>query len=310
MYQTKLFQEVVTAEFGDAADVVDVHAVQGGDVNQAFRIKVESTHEKMGESSTDWFLKLNDANKLEMFAAEFEALQVIQESQCIRVPKPFRYAQQGGYSYLLMEYVDFKSGHAASQQLAGQQLAAMHSTLEAGRRFGWHRDNTIGSTHQSNRFHDDWVGFWQQERLMPQLDLAKSKGIGQAGYDKGIALCEQLGAFFDDYDPVPSLLHGDLWGGNMAFDADGDPVIYDPACYYGDRETDLAMTELFGGFGAAFYHAYNSVWPLHAGYDSRKVLYQLYHILNHYHLFGGSYGQRAVGMIDSLLNELSDASRV
>jgi len=120
---------------------------------------------------------------------------------------------------------------------------------------------------------------------------------------RGEALQATLTHFFTDHRPTPSLLHGDLWSGNYAFDAQGRPVIFDPAVYFGDRETDLAMTELFGGFPAAFYAAYNAAWPLDAGYATRKTLYNLYHILNHFNLFGGGYLSQAQGMIDRLLSE-------
>jgi protein-ribulosamine 3-kinase len=170
-------------------------------------------------------------------------------------------------------------------------------------RFGWHRDNTIGATPQLNAWESDWIVFWQTYRLGYQLDLAARSGHGGQLQRRGGLLLERLPALFD-HAPVPSLLHGDLWGGNFSGDAEGNPVIFDPACYYGDREADLAMTELFGGFSGRFYSAYRAAWPLDPGYDTRKTLYNLYHILNHLNLFGGGYGSQAERMIDRLLAEL------
>jgi fructosamine-3-kinase len=181
--------------------------------------------------------------------------------------------------------------------MLGQQLAKQHRYCED--RFGWHKDNTIGSTPQHNLWNDDWVEFVGADRLGFQLELAAKNGFTGDLQVEGAALCKSLGQFFADYWPEASLLHGDLWGGNWAA-ADGAPVIFDPAVYYGDRESDIAMTKLFGGFGASFYDAYEEAWPLSAGSEQRILLYQLYHILNHLNLFGGSYLNRALGIIRAL----------
>ena len=157
-------------------------------------------------------------------------------------------------------------------------LAAAHR--EAGPRFGWSRDNYIGSTPQANGWCDDWAEFWRERRLRPQLELAARKGFNLGRIDPVPVL--------QNHKPQPALLHGDLWSGNAGFTADG-PVVLDPAVYYGDREADLAMTELFGGFPREFYDAYNKAWPLESGYPRRKHLYNLYHLLNHLNLFGGGY---------------------
>jgi fructosamine-3-kinase len=145
------------------------------------------------------------------------------------------------------------------------------------------------------------VRFYVQHRLRFQLELAAQSGFTGRLTERGALLCERVAGLFDGYHPVPSLLHGDLWGGNWAADASGHPVIFDPAVYYGDREADIAMTRLFGGFGASFYAAYDAAWPLAPGAEERRTLYNLYHVLNHLNLFGGGYLGQAQAMIDLLL---------
>lgn len=219
---------------------------------------------------------------------------------------------QEGIAFLALEWIDLR-GAAASRETRltetrltetrlGEQLAAQHRVTQ--RQFGWHRDNTIGSTPQTNRLTDDWVEFLREQRFGPQLLLARRNGAGSGLIDGGERLCAQLECFFSDYRPVSSLLHGDLWGGNWGVDESGQPVLFDPAVYFGDREADLAMTRLFGGFGASFHAAYQAAWPLDAGAPKRVALYNLYHVLNHFNLFGGGYARQALTMTQRLLAEL------
>jgi fructosamine-3-kinase len=178
----------------------------------------------------------------------------------------------------------------------------MHRVTQA--RFGWVQDNTIGSTPQINTPEEDWIVFWREHRLRFQLHLATRHGHGGRLRERGERLLDEFPRLFAEYQPAASLLHGDLWSGNYAYTREGEPVIFDPAVYYGDREADLAMTELFGGFGREFYAAYREAYPLDEGYAVRKTLYNLYHVLNHLNLFGGGYLSQAQGMIDRLLSEL------
>ena len=180
-----------------------------------------------------------------------------------------------------------------------EQLAAMHAHTAAG--FGWDRDNTIGATPQPNQWTRDWVTFLREQRIGHQLGLARDNGLPAATHDRVERVQSALPRLFDVYQPQPSLLHGDLWGGNWAVESGGHPVVFDPAVYYGDREADLAMTELFGGFDRGFYEAYRRTWPLDPGYDVRRDLYQLYHILNHFNLFGGGYAGQVRALADRLL---------
>ena len=149
-----------------------------------------------------------------------------------------------------------------------------------------------------NPWTEDWAEFFAEHRIGFQLRLAARKGMRFTGADELVETIPQLLA---GHTPIASIVHGDLWGGNASVTAEGEPVIFDPATYYGDREVDIAMTELFGGFPAAFYQGYNQEWPLDDGYDRRKTLYNLYHIINHYNLFGGGYGSQAQSMIRTLL---------
>lgn len=271
-----------------------IRPVGGGCINAAYAL----TGNQHGNQQT-FFIKTNTADSLSMFEAEAEGLHALINSHSLRVPTPICSGIAGEDAYLVMEHITLQ-GTGDDAQL-GNGLATMHQARCP--QFGWHRHNTIGSTSQLNHETDNWVTFWAEQRLGTQLELAGQNGAKRSLLSRGERLQTTLAAFFTDYQPVPSLLHGDLWSGNAAFDTQGQPVIFDPAVYFGDRETDLAMTELFGGFSSTFYAAYNAVWPLDAGYATRKTLYNLYHILNHFNLFGGGYESQAQGMIDRLLSE-------
>jgi fructosamine-3-kinase len=261
-------------------------SVGGGSINQAYWIS---------DGDQCFFVKLNRADKLEMFAAEILGLQDLEQTQTIRVPKPICVGTSEGYSYLVLEWLEVGKG-ATDWQLMGEQLAHLHHhhrATTAPPAFGWHRANTIGETPQHNPWTKDWRTFFIEHRLRFQLRLARQRGGSFPNEPEFFAAASQL----LPPHPVPSLVHGDLWSGNATFTQTGLPVILDPAPYYGDREVDLAMTELFGGFPPAFYQGYQAVWPLAEGYERRKVLYNLYHVLNHFNLFGGSYQQQAQQMI-------------
>jgi fructosamine-3-kinase len=267
--------------------------VGGGCINTAVRLD---------DGRRSFFVKLNAADRLGMFSAEAEGLGELAAAGCIRVPEPVCHGTVGDQAFLAMEYLELGRPGRDAAEHAGRRLAALHRVT--GERFGWHRDNTIGATPQPNELMDDWVEFWRGPRLGFQLELAARNGYGGALQRRGERLLQRLPALLD-HEPAPSLLHGDLWSGNLGYDRDGEPVIYDPAVYYGDRETDIAMTELFGGFPGHFYAAYREAWPLDAGYRSRKTLYNLYHVVNHLNMFGGGYLGQAQGMLDRLLAELS-----
>lgn len=282
-------------------------SVGGGSINDAYRLD--------GSDGARYFLKLNDAQHLQMFVAEAAGLEAIAATNTIRVPHVISHGSSGGQCYLVLEHLAL-SGRGDAR-LLGQQLAALHRCTppplpcreRAGERvetsrFGFSQDNFIGTTPQPNTWKEDWIDFWREHRLGFQLHLAAKNGHSGELQRLGEKLMDALPAFFAGYTPQPSLLHGDLWSGNHAFLADGTPAIFDTAVYYGDRESDLAMTELFGGYPADFYAAYRAAYPLDEGYTTRKILYNLYHILNHANLFGGGYAQKAERMMRQLLEKI------
>lgn len=265
-------------------------AISGGCINSAYRIE---------GSGTSYFVKVNSPDKADMFAAEAAGLEEIAKTGSIRVPQVICRGANRTASWAVLEHIAL--GHRGGFDLLGQQLAAMHQATSSS--FGWSRDNTIGATPQINTPTADWITFWREQRLQFQLRLAATNGYCGHLQRNGEKLLAKLPAFFANHRPRPSLLHGDLWSGNVAFDESGRPVIFDPAAYYGDREADLAMTELFGGFSGDFYAAYREASPLEAGYTVRKDLYNLYHVLNHLNLFGRGYLAQAERMIERLLGE-------
>ena len=214
------------------------------------------------------FLKQAAAARADAFAAEADGLEALRPH--IRVPQVLDRGVKDGKAFILLERLDLR--RSGDWKALGRMLANLHR--QTGPRFGWHRDNYIGLAPQINAWHDDWAAFFLECRLRPQASKA------------GVSL--PANNLLLNHRPQPSLLHGDLWSGNAGFTTDG-PVVFDPAVYYGDREADLAMTELFGGFPRAFYDAYDEAFPLDAGYEKRKHLYNLYHLLNHLNLFGSGY---------------------
>ncbi len=290
----QLWQDIersLTAALGQAVRLRGNSVVGGGSINQAYRLESDRG---------PFFIKLNSAEGMEMFNAEAEGLKELQQLEFLRVPAPLVWGLAGGKAYLVLEYLEL-SGTGSATTL-GQGLAAMHR-VNAGY-FGWHGDNTIGSTPQINVRAENWCEFWRQHRLGYQLDLANRSGGGSVLRESGEHLLQALPLLLDGHAPAASLLHGDLWSGNYAFTQSGEPAIFDPAVYYGDRETDIAMTELFGGFSREFHAAYQDSWPLDSGYATRKTLYNLYHVLNHFNLFGGGYLSQAQSMINALLSEV------
>lgn len=263
--------------------------VHGGSINQCYRWQ---------SSAGPVFVKVASAAQAGMLEAEAAGLEELRRANALRVPEVLGTGVAGASAWLALEWIRTGIRSAVGEVLLGERLALQHRHRAAD--YGWHRDNTIGTTPQLNDWSQDWVTFFCERRLRYQLELAASNGSGEL-LARGERLLERIAGLFDSYRPVPSLLHGDLWSGNWFIDERQEPVIFDPAPYYGDREADVAMTRLFGGFGAGFYDAYQASWPLDPGAGRRVALYNLYHVLNHCNLFGGGYLAQAIFMIDSLL---------
>jgi fructosamine-3-kinase len=281
----------IAAATGTRAELRPQGSVGGGCINQAQRIDY---------GGATFFVKLNTAAQVDMFAAEFEGLQALRQCAALHIPEPVCCGADSSSSWIVMENLEL--GGRGDPAALGEGLAALHRITQD--RFGWHRDNTIGSTPQINTLADDWIAFYREHRLQFQFKLAARHGGPGRLVSQGERLMADFHVLFEGYTPEASLLHGDLWSGNQAYTSEGEPAVFDPAVYYGDREADLAMTELFGSFGRDFYAAYNAAWPIDPGYKIRKTLYNLYHILNHFNLFGGGYASQAQGMVDSLLSNV------
>ena len=277
------------ARAGIRAEASRARAVGGGSINQAF---------KLPGDPEPLFVKINRAAALAAFEAEAEGLELLRAAGGVAVPEVIARGCIGDTAYLALEWVELGGRNVAAQQRLGAGLAKQHrATAE---RFGWHRHNTVGATSQRNTPSEDWLKFFQRQRLEYQLELARQNGLPSQQLSQGRKLFERLEGFFSGYRPKPSLLHGDLWSGNWGADEEGTPYFFDPAVYYGDREADLAMTRLFGGFGATFYAAYEDQWPLAPGWERRVDLYNLYHLLNHFNLFGAGYLGQVAGSLSRL----------
>ncbi|MFO7276112.1 MAG: fructosamine kinase family protein [Pseudomonadota bacterium] len=284
--------DALSAAIGASCDERPASAVGGGSISACYRWE---------SADGPLFVKIGTRNESSMLEAEAEGLRALGAAGAIRVPRVLAVGSTDSASFLALEWIDSGPATAATESHLGEQLATLHRvTADA---FGWHRDNTIGRTPQANGWMSDWTEFYAARRLRPQLELAIRNGYGSLLEAPCERLIERLPALLGEHRPVPSLLHGDLWGGNWFADRSGMPVVFDPATYYGDRETDIAMTQLFGGFGREFYAAYRASWPLPPGHEVRRALYDLYHLLNHANLFGGGYARRAADTIRRLLAE-------
>jgi fructosamine-3-kinase len=269
-------------------EISDRTSVSGGCINQGYKIT---------NGSQTFFVKLNRASQFTMFEAEALGLKELLATDTILVPKPICYGVASESAYIVLEWLGLDRGNRESWQKMGCDLAKLHQVRKSTA-FGWERNNTIGATPQINTWTSDWTIFFTQHRIGYQLKLAKQRSGNFSQGDRLLSIIPELLA---NHQPQPSLVHGDLWSGNAAVTQSGEPVIFDPATYWGDREVDIAMTELFGGFPNEFYQGYDQTFPLEAGYKQRKTLYNLYHVLNHFNLFGGSYESQANRMIQSLL---------
>lgn len=274
--------------------IIGKKPVGGGCINQSYALQT---------NLRTYFVKVNQIAMEEMFIAEALGLQQMQATASVRIPRTICYGTIENKAYLVLEWLDLSAGSCQNWKLMGAKLAAMHQfpVLDLGlnNSFGWVRNNTIGSTPQINPWTENWAEFFAHQRIGYQLQLAKQR---EGNFPATQQVVEAVSLALATHQPQPSLVHGDLWGGNAAITSDGEPVIFDPAGYVGDREVDLAMTKLFGGFPQEFYQEYQRVFPLAPGYEKRENIYNLYHILNHFNLFGGSYKTQANRIIAEIIH--------
>ncbi|MCI1882103.1 MAG: fructosamine kinase family protein [Sporolactobacillus sp.] len=251
-------------------------SVSGGDINDTYRI--ESNHK-------NYFLKVHDHRPGNFFAVEAEGLKRL--SQAARTPQVIDQGQIGTDDFLILEWI--AAGRRRNERALGEMLARVHRVTSDS--FGMDFDNFAGGLPQSNQREKNWTAFYLKQRIEPQIEIAKRRGRWNARRQKKYErFAERFRRAYRTRQVVPSLLHGDLWGGNVMYDEAGDPVLIDPSVFYGNREMDIAMTQLFGGFGADFYRSYNEAYPLDEGWQRRIAWYQLYYLLVHLNLFGEGYG--------------------
>jgi fructosamine-3-kinase len=287
-------QRVIEFWFGDDVKVAKVHAVGGGCINKAWRVCFEDGKQVFVKEPS----KRVDPDYFQM---EADALDALNEPQCLRVPQVLGVAYTPEQMPLLiLEFIVSGRQAVDFQATLGKQLAKLHQ-FTTQYRFGWPYDNHLGSSVQPNGWATDWINFVRTKRLGYQFNLARRNGHGDSKFTElANKLLDQLDTLLDCDEPA-CLLHGDLWSGNVMSDENGQPVILDPAVYYGQREADLAMTHLFGGFNSEFYDAYNETWPLPTDTIRRQNVYMLYHLLNHLNIFGRGYYGQCISLMQDLL---------
>lgn len=259
--------------------------VPGGDIAEAFVL----------QATTGWvFLKVLPLEQAGLLSAEADGLKALAETGCIRVPGVLHRGIHDQFGWLALEYLQLGGRSRRCDARLGHKLAELHRST--GESFGWHRGNYIGRTPQINIFTEDWREFFGQHRLAPQFDRLRRRYPDSSWKELKAETLAAWDVVAANHQPKPSLIHGDLWRGNAASLPDDVPVIFDPAVHYADRECDLAMAHLFGGYDEAFFHAYEDAWPLPQGYEIRRLYYKLYHMLNHANMFGRPY-QDAAGQL-------------
>ncbi|MDE1462550.1 fructosamine kinase family protein [Spartinivicinus poritis] len=278
--------KLISCKLNKDFHTITTYPIHGGDINQAF--KLEGSKQQL-------FLKLQSGMPSDWFQQEFNGLTAILATKAINAPEPVIFGEYEDNQFLVLKYLNLITTGDWFQY--GEQLAHLHKINNGKQHYGWPDDNFIGHTAQKNSWNNEWANFFAQQRIGYQLEIATSNGYMLAAPNQQIidVIYNQLA----EHQPLASLVHGDLWKGNTGFTETG-PVLFDPACYYADREVDLAMTELFERLPDAFYQGYQAVYPLEKGYQQRKSIYNLYHLINHLNLFGRGY----LGSVNSTIRQL------
>lgn len=284
-------QEQLVAELGSGYANISVRPSGTGCINDTWEI--------VARGCDSLFMKTGPAAALAMYEQECAGLDALRQCEAIRVPRVHFRALLGDQAVLVMEFIALTTPRAQHDHAIADALIALHSVQEP--RFGFAADNFIGRTPQINQWHDDWWTFWCECRMQPQWRLAQLRGMRPALVEKLAQLIERIPMAFGQHRPRPVLLHGDLWSGNLAVDETGIPCLFDPAVYYGDAEADIAMTKMFGALRPAVYQRYAVQHPDQPDADRRRVLYDLYHWLNHFNLFGVTYLGQVENSVDQLL---------
>ena len=278
--------EQINNELDEHFEIEHKSQLTGGNINIAYHISGKGQQ---------YFVKINQREQLEQFDTEVLSLQALHHANCVKVPKVICAGQTLDKAYLVLEYLPLSSETVSGWRHLGQQLAMLHRQHEQAM-YGFDWDNMLSNTPQPNKWQPNWSSFFSEQRIGWLLQLLLEQGFGFGNIDMLVEQCRQR---LQHYQPEPSLLHGDLWRGNVGFIGE-TPAIFDPACYYGDREADLAFTTLFGRFPENFYQAYQELYPLDKSYTERRDLYNLYHVLNHAYLFRGAYLVQAQELIKQL----------
>jgi fructosamine-3-kinase len=260
--------------------------VGGGDINQALRAET---------AAGSFFVKYNTASPPRMFEREAEGLAALAGAGCLRTPNVVGMGAAGGIDYLVLEWLETHRAAPDTGRAFGRALASLHR--QTADECGFGADNFIGSLPQANQWTAGWATFFGEHRIAAQLQIGeRTGGLPAKLVSLGARLVQRMPNLVPD-DVEPSLLHGDLWSGNYMITDGGQPVIIDPAVYFGHREIEIAFTQMFGGFPDGFYEGYNEAWPLDSGFSSRRDLYNLYPLLVHANLFGGGYVSRCESVI-------------
>jgi fructosamine-3-kinase len=285
-------EQAINAEINDSFSIKKKKKISDTDMNLTYQISDYHHH---------YFVKINDKSHINHFESEAYALEQIKALKQVSCPDVIAFGNSLDKSFLILNYLPLTVNNSQVDSKCwytlGEQLAQMHKCSNHGQ-FGWQHDNYIGETLQPNDWRSNWKTFFAEQRIAWQLQLLSEKSVKLGDIDHIAQVCHDA---LNHHTVKPSLVHGDLWQGNMGFTGSSS-VIFDPACYYGDREVDIAMTELFGHLPFEFYQGYQKNFPLDEGYEQRKIIYNFYHILNHANLFGGVYIEQSKAVLSRILS--------